>query len=103
MQGNDDEVEIKLLRDQIEDSKVAQSTMFDPQVVQQALTPSGPEKCYICEKTVYPTERIAPNNKVMHKSCFRCKECNNILQIHGYCLNNGKFYWFVKTNFFLIL
>lgn len=84
MQGQDDDVVIYLLKDTlpgreirrnfgeisekycIVDSDVFKSVAYDPKEVAQALEKqsSGPEKCYICGKTVYPTERIAPNAKV---------------------------------------
>jgi len=93
MQGQDDEVVIQLLKEKVEETKVFQSAMYDPKEIAEVLqTPTGPENCYICSKTVYPAERIAPNSKVMHKNCFRCHECNNLLRIDAYCLNNGKFY-----------
>jgi len=93
MQGQDDEVIITLLKEKVEETKVYQSAMYDPKEIAEVLqTPTGPENCYICSKTVYPAERIAPNSKVMHKNCFRCHECNNLLRIDAYCLNNGKFY-----------
>jgi len=56
--------------------------------------PSGPEKCDACAKTVYPTERIAANGKVMHKPCFRCCTCKIILKLSAYAFNGGKFYWY---------
>jgi len=98
MQGNDDDVVITLLKEDIPDTEVFQSTMIDREVARKAISsPSGPEKCYICEKTVYSTERIAPNSKVMHKNCFKCKECKSLLRLDAYCLNNGNFY--CKTDY----
>lgn len=61
MQGKDDDVPIYLLKEDIEDSKVFHSVRLDAPIIQ---APTGPEKCYICTKTVYPTERTAPNNRV---------------------------------------
>eukprot|EP01119_Soliformovum_irregulare_P001837 TRINITY_DN1165_c0_g1_i1.p1 TRINITY_DN1165_c0_g1~~TRINITY_DN1165_c0_g1_i1.p1 ORF type:complete len:436 (-),score=117.40 TRINITY_DN1165_c0_g1_i1:60-1367(-) len=93
MQGVDDHVIVRVLKETFEDSKAFKSQQFDAEEVKQALNqPKGPEKCYICSKTVYPTERLAPNNKVMHKACFKCKECNSVLRLDAYCLNNGTFF-----------
>jgi len=93
MQGQSDDVIIKLLKETVEETKVYQSAMYDSNKIAEAIqVPKGPEMCFICTKTVYPTERVAPNSNVMHKSCFRCKECNNPLRIDAYCKNNGKFY-----------
>jgi hypothetical protein len=65
MQGIDDSVVITLLKDELPDSEVYKSKKYDKEEVLQALNaPKGPEKCVVCNKVVYPTERIAPNNKV---------------------------------------
>lgn len=92
MQGKDDGVVIKLLKDTIEDTPVFHSVRLDAPIKPQSSM--GPESCYMCSKTVYPTERIAPNQKVMHKTCFKCKTCNSTLSLNSYCLNNGIFYWY---------
>jgi len=89
MQGQDDDVDIKVLKETLEDSQVFQSEQIDFKLVQKAI---GPEVCFICEKKVFPTERIAPNNRVMHKTCFKCKTCNSNLRLDAYCLNNNAFY-----------
>lgn len=95
LQGNDDFVEILLLKDKLESSQVVHSVMLDPKVVKAAISQpapqSGPEHCFICSKQVYSTERIAPNSKVMHKTCFKCSNCSNKLNLNNYCLNNGIF------------
>jgi hypothetical protein len=94
MQGQDDEVVIKLIKEDMPDSDVFQSTILDKNEVALAIQqPKGPESCYICSKTVYPTERLAPNNKVMHKNCFKCRDCKSNLRLDAYCLNNGAFFW----------
>jgi AraC-like DNA-binding protein len=31
----------------------------------------------------------------MHKHCFRCCECNNVLKLAAFAYNGGKFYWCV--------
>jgi len=93
MQGQDDDVVIRLLKEDIEDTTVVHSVSYDKKTVTEALNqPVGPENCYMCSKKVYPTERIAPNNKVMHKRCFACKSCSSKLRLDAYCLNNGTFY-----------
>ncbi len=93
MQGVDDSVVVTLLKEDLPDSDVFKSVGYDKQEVLQALSsPKGPEKCVICSKVVYPTERIAPNSKVMHKACFKCKECGSVLRLDGYCLNNNNFF-----------
>jgi hypothetical protein len=77
MQGQDDHVTIKLISEEMKDSDVFISTEYDTNEIKAALKSqeisqksSGPEKCYMCSKTVYPTERLAPNNKVKRKKFF---------------------------------
>ncbi|XP_008214676.1 titin homolog isoform X26 [Nasonia vitripennis] len=48
--------------------------------------------CESCEKKVYPLEKVETNNKIFHKQCFRCLQCNCILRMDTFTLNNGKLY-----------
>ncbi|XP_046605308.1 microtubule-associated protein futsch isoform X16 [Neodiprion virginianus] len=50
------------------------------------------EVCESCEKKVYPLEKVETNNKIFHKQCFRCLQCNCILRMDTFTLNNGKLY-----------
>ncbi|XP_033208661.1 uncharacterized protein LOC117167665 isoform X13 [Belonocnema kinseyi] len=50
------------------------------------------EICESCEKKVYPLEKVETNNKIFHKQCFRCLQCNCILRMDTFTLNNGKLY-----------
>ncbi|EDO50008.1 predicted protein [Nematostella vectensis] len=50
------------------------------------------EKCEVCNKTVYPMERLAADKKVYHKFCFKCNECNNTLRLGNYAALQGKVY-----------
>jgi hypothetical protein len=64
MQGSDDDTIIKLLRDEIEDSPVFESVRIaatSPSAGQQGPTACP---CHVCSKIVYPTERLAANDKV---------------------------------------
>ncbi|KAF3424073.1 hypothetical protein E2986_12052 [Frieseomelitta varia] len=36
--------------------------------------------CESCEKKVYPLEKVETNNKIFHKQCFRCLQCNCVLR-----------------------
>jgi hypothetical protein len=49
-------------------------------------------KCVKCEKTVYDLEKISALNKVYHKSCFRCKHCDNVLSLKGFAAIEGEPY-----------
>ncbi|KAN0050760.1 hypothetical protein ACTA71_003908 [Dictyostelium dimigraforme] len=42
------------------------------------------EKCIVCTKTVYPLEKLTADEKIYHKSCFKCTECNSILSLGKY-------------------
>ena len=49
-------------------------------------------KCAICDKTVYPVDKISADNKDFHKFCFRCKECKKVLILGNYAAIQGVFY-----------
>lgn len=42
----------------------------------------GKERCVECGKIVYPAERVAANDKIYHKTCFRCAKCNSTLRYY---------------------
>jgi len=93
MQGIHDKVLITLLKDDIEDSPDFQSVIGIGPIKLGGPDPSTlSNKCTICTKTVYPMDRVCPNNQVLHKSCFRCTECNGILQLAKYAYGGTKFY-----------
>eukprot|EP01104_Vermistella_antarctica_P013283 TRINITY_DN3_c0_g1_i1.p1 TRINITY_DN3_c0_g1~~TRINITY_DN3_c0_g1_i1.p1 ORF type:complete len:386 (-),score=135.39 TRINITY_DN3_c0_g1_i1:132-1238(-) len=50
------------------------------------------ETCQVCEKTVYFSERLAADEQVYHKTCFRCAECNRVLKTGTYAALKGKIY-----------
>jgi len=101
MQGSSDDVIIYLLKDKIEDTKATKRRHSAHAVTAPAESGTslddGPSPCYICSKTVYPVERVVANQKVMHKACFRCCQCNGILKLAKYAFGNGKF--FCETHF----
>lgn len=41
----------------------------------------SPQKCKVCEKTVYIAEMISTNGVAYHNTCFRCKHCNGRLAV----------------------
>ncbi|XP_018053065.1 PREDICTED: LIM domain-containing protein 2-like, partial [Atta colombica] len=63
----------------------------DVTIVQEIQT-TCTEVCESCEKKVYPLEKVETNNKIFHKQCFRCLQCNCILRMDSFTLNNGKLY-----------
>ncbi|GAM29424.1 hypothetical protein SAMD00019534_126000 [Acytostelium subglobosum LB1] len=54
------------------------------------------EKCAICSKTVFLTEKIVveekEDKKVLHKGCLKCTHCNVTLNLSTYSSMNGVFY-----------
>lgn len=91
MQGTSNNVVITLVKDEIEDSADFKSVIGTAPIKLED-KPRGPEKCSFCNKTVYPSERVHANGHTMHKHCFRCCECNNVLKLAAFAYNGGKFY-----------
>ncbi|XP_047335450.1 LIM domain-containing protein WLIM1-like [Impatiens glandulifera] len=50
------------------------------------------QKCMACEKTVYLVDKLAVNNRVYHKACFRCHHCNNTLKLGNFNSFDGVLY-----------
>lgn len=50
------------------------------------------EHCATCSKSVYPMERMAADDKVYHKTCFRCTECHNMLSLGNFAAMKGVYY-----------
>jgi len=50
------------------------------------------ETCAVCTKVVYLTEKIAADDKIYHKNCFRCAHCQAVLKLGNYAGLDGKFY-----------
>ncbi|XAR50144.1 hypothetical protein NMG60_11004397 [Bertholletia excelsa] len=50
------------------------------------------QKCKACEKTVYWVDQLTADNKVYHKSCFRCHHCKGTLKLSNYCSFEGVLY-----------
>lgn len=60
------------------------------------------ETCIVCTKKVYPTERVAADTTIYHKSCFRCEQCNGVLKLGSYASMEGRTFCkpCFKKNFF---
>lgn len=58
----------------------------------RAQAAGAPDGCIVCGKTVYPMEKISADNKIFHKTCFKCKECGKILSLGTYASLSGTYY-----------
>uniref|UniRef100_M0ZTR2 Pollen-specific protein SF3 n=1 Tax=Solanum tuberosum TaxID=4113 RepID=M0ZTR2_SOLTU len=52
----------------------------------------SPQKCKVCEKTVYIAEMISTNGVAYHNTCFRCNHCNGRLALSTYSTLDGVLY-----------
>jgi cysteine/glycine-rich protein len=54
------------------------------------------EKCHVCDKTVYATEKTVieekEGKKVFHKTCLKCSHCNVIVTLGNYASMQGVVY-----------
>ncbi|KAK1357820.1 LIM domain-containing protein WLIM1-like [Heracleum sosnowskyi] len=50
------------------------------------------QKCKACEKTVYVMDELTADNKVYHRSCFRCHHCKGTLKLFNYSSFEGVLY-----------
>ncbi|XP_033638574.1 uncharacterized protein LOC117299224 isoform X2 [Asterias rubens] len=57
-----------------------------------ASVPTSSSQCYICNKTVYPMEKITADGINYHKTCFRCKVCNSRLSLGNFAALTGNLY-----------
>lgn len=46
----------------------------------------APQKCKVCEKTVYIAEMISTSGVAYHNTCFRCNHCNGRLAVRSFHL-----------------
>ncbi|XP_043709116.1 LIM domain-containing protein WLIM1-like [Telopea speciosissima] len=50
------------------------------------------DKCVSCQKTVYPTEKVAVDGSAYHKSCFKCTRGGCVISPSNYIAHEGKLY-----------
>uniref|UniRef100_A0A8C4WZC5 LIM zinc-binding domain-containing protein n=1 Tax=Eptatretus burgeri TaxID=7764 RepID=A0A8C4WZC5_EPTBU len=50
------------------------------------------EICVICNKTVYPMDRLMANERIYHRPCFRCSHCSRTLSIGKFASLHGNVY-----------
>eukprot|EP01133_Synstelium_polycarpum_P013846 gene13846-16326_t len=50
------------------------------------------EKCVVCVKSVYATERLCADERVYHKTCFKCTVCAGVLKLGSFASMESKSY-----------
>ncbi|XP_026462327.1 LIM domain-containing protein WLIM2b-like [Ctenocephalides felis] len=50
------------------------------------------KKCKGCSRVVFQMEQIKAENRVYHKNCFRCKDCNKQLTVDTYESHESELY-----------
>ncbi|XP_038052838.1 protein-methionine sulfoxide oxidase mical2b-like isoform X2 [Patiria miniata] len=81
------------------------SRKFNAEKQPTITTPNN--RCKICQKTVYPMEKITADGFNYHKLCFRCTECNTLLSLGNfaqskqflYCKHHFKQLFKLKGNY----
>eukprot|EP00041_Stephanoeca_diplocostata_P023939 m.597221 g.597221 ORF g.597221 m.597221 type:complete len:254 (+) comp22416_c0_seq8:1726-2487(+) len=51
--------------------------------------PKMADMCVVCDKQVYPMEKLSAENTIYHKACFRCGQCNKMLKLGTYAALEG--------------
>eukprot|EP00045_Choanoeca_perplexa_P014084 m.163695 g.163695 ORF g.163695 m.163695 type:complete len:536 (-) comp16559_c0_seq1:1913-3520(-) len=54
--------------------------------------PPKAKGCQVCSKAVYHMEKIEADEKIYHKTCFKCAECKKSLSAGSYAAMNGVVY-----------
>ena len=54
--------------------------------------PVASPKCVVCAKSVYEIEKLVADDRVFHKSCFKCGHCSKTLSLGNYASIDEKTY-----------
>uniref|UniRef100_A0A8C8SXF0 LIM domain and actin binding 1 n=1 Tax=Pelusios castaneus TaxID=367368 RepID=A0A8C8SXF0_9SAUR len=79
-------------KQQNSESKLANQTEISPPKAVKKFQVAVKETCIVCQKTVYPMERLFANQQVFHISCFCCSHCNSKLSLATYASLHGNIY-----------
>ena len=54
--------------------------------------------CVVCSKAVYETEKLVADERVFHKTCFKCEHCKKTLSLGNFASLNEKTYCKVRLD-----
>ena len=54
--------------------------------------PVASPKCVVCAKSVYEIEKLVADERVFHKTCFKCGHCSKTLSLGNYASIDEKTY-----------
>ncbi|VDP11548.1 unnamed protein product [Soboliphyme baturini] len=49
-------------------------------------------ECAVCERIVYPVDKVKMDKKVFHRQCFKCSKCLKGLSVQNYYTHEGLLY-----------
>ncbi|KAI1715532.1 LIM domain-containing protein [Ditylenchus destructor] len=52
----------------------------------------GPRNCFICDKVVYPVEKVVASKRTYHSGCFKCSKCGKKLSSTTFNSHQGQLY-----------
>jgi len=79
----------------IEPTRYEQPSKMRERAATDAVSPPKKSKenaCLVCTRPVYEMEKIVADNKLFHKWCFRCTECNKKCSTSTYAALNAQIY-----------
>ncbi|NWU31375.1 XIRP2 protein, partial [Dyaphorophyia castanea] len=87
----------QILKQQIEKAAQEKAVHSDTEIATSAkevrkLQVQENETCKLCQRRVYPMERLVADKQNFHKSCFRCHHCGSQLSLGNYASLHGKIY-----------
>jgi hypothetical protein len=60
--------------------------------------PVPASKCVVCSKAVYEIEKLVADERVFHKTCFKCEHCKKTLSLGNFASLNEKTYCKVRQD-----
>ena len=60
--------------------------------------PVPASKCVVCYRAVYEIEKLVADERVFHKTCFKCAHCKKTLSLGNFASLNEKTYCKVRPD-----